>query len=433
MNRSTVRRLTAWTALLALIMALPAGCGGETAETPETGQPQKSSAENSAAKSGSTPQPGGNKKTSPPVASVNGKKPAGRKQGKSAPPKHGTPQWYVHQMLLLRFRKYPDTDDVKKLQQLRRERNLEIIKLAEEAVALTNKDKQQQEVFNAAVHQLIESRVALALQGREEDIVALYDLADVLFKRDKTSKAAAEAAYKVAVFANTNAMRYPDPKTGWLDEFVRRARLFATDFPQEKARAVRLLDVAGRSCELHGRIDDAIKCYEQLRREFPDMIQAKYAIAVLRRLKLPGRIPEISGPTIDGGFLDLKDYKGKVVLVAFWATDRKRCKEILPKLKTLGERYKKHGFEIIGVNLDAEEPPVDAYLEQAKLTWPQIFYPNRNKRRWENPTAKFYAVRRLPTLWLIDAGGKVVETRVDPAQLEGQVRGLLQRRVSAKR
>jgi len=430
MDHPTVKRLFG-TAVAAMLAAAVLGCGSKS-DAPEGDADAAKSADGTAVAAKSAAAAGGGAKSGPPTATAKGKSPAEDDPEPPAPPKKGTPQWYVHEMLVLRLRKYPDKADLKRLRELRRERNLKIVKLAEEAIAVTSKDKSLQEVFNASVHHLLESRVALALQGREEDIVALYDLADVLYKRDKTSKSAAEAAYKVAVFANTNAMRYPDPKSGWLPEFVRRARLFATDFPRQKARAVELLDVAGRSCELHGRAADAITCYEQLIKQFPDMPQARYAAAVLRRLRLPGRPLELAGQTLDGGFLDVKDYRGKVVLVAFWSTDRKECRETLPALKQLGDRYKKFGFEIVGVNLDSEEPPVDEFLEKSKIGWPQIFYANRNKRRWDNPVVKYYAIRSVPTLWLVDPNGKLVDADADPKKLEPKVRALLQRRVSKR-
>jgi thiol-disulfide isomerase/thioredoxin len=425
---ATARFLT-WTIAAALLAgALPAcSKNGDPPADADAGN----SGQNGGAASKS--RPAGNAKSSgSPTASATGKTPVAKYHDPPSAPKQGTPEWYVHEMLVLRVQKYPDTADVKRLRDLRRDRNLKIVKLAEEAIALTNKRKDLEEVFNASVHQLIESRVALALQGKEEDIVALYDLADVLYKRDKTSKSAAEAAYRVAVFANTNAMRYPDPKAGWLEEFVRRARLFATDFPGQKARAVQLLDVAGRSCELSGRLEDALKCYEQISKQFAGMAQAQYATAVLRRLRLPGRPLELAGQTLDGGFLDIKDYKGKVVLVTFWATDRKECRDTLPQLKQLGDRYRKFGFEIVGVNLDSEEQAVDEFLTESKIGWPQIFYANRGKRRWDNPIVKYYAVRGVPTLWLVDANGRVVETDADPKKLEPKVRSLLQRRVSKR-
>lgn len=414
--------------LWAVVLGTVVGCGNGGDDAGGTATKSPKSQTPVASKSPTSPE---TKSDDPPAKSVAGN-PSPGKTPKVEPPKKGTPQWYVQQMLFLRFKKYPDTEDVQKLRELRRKRNKEIVKLAEEAAAITHKDPRLEEVFNAIVHQWVEARVQIALLGGKDDILDLYDLAAVLYKRDKKSKAAAEAAYKVALFANTNANRYPDPKLGWLDEFVKRARLFATDFPDDKGRAVRLLDVAGRSCELNGRDRDAIKCYDQIRKQFPDMVQAKYAEAVIRRLTLKGRPLALSGPTIDGNYINIKDYAGKVVLIAFWATDRKQCQDTVPQLQTLLMRYKKAGFEIIGVNLDSEEPAVDAFLEKTRVTWPQIFHTDRAKRRWDNPIAKVYAVRDLPTLWLVDGRGVVIDTHVQPDTLDARLRRLLRIRAASK-
>eukprot|EP00913_Durusdinium_trenchii_P013430 g12611.t1 len=360
-----------------------------------------------------------------PVTSIGTQTPKKKKHALPPAPKKGTPQWYVQQMLVVRLQKYPQGASVEELRKLRRDRNLEIIKLAEEAIRMTAKDPKLEEIFNAVIHQLAESRMVLAMQGQEKDIEDFYEMADALYQRDlrrgKKSKAAAEASYKVAVFANQNALRYPDPKTGWLKEFTRRARLFATNFPEETARAVRLLDAAGRSCEYHNQIADAVSCYEQLRQQFPKLEQARRAEAVLRRLQLLGKSLELSGPTIDGGFVNIRDYRDKVVLIAFWSTGQKSFISMLPRLKALQKSYGRKHFEILGVNLDKEEPPVATFLEKNAVVWPNIFHPDRNKRGWENPMAKHYAIRNLPTLWLVDTSGRVVEMRVDPAKLDQQV------------
>lgn len=406
-----------------LAIGLAAGCGG--------GEP----AEDSAAQSAKSGESGGTAKSEGkglPTVSMGAKSPAPKKKATSEPPKEGTPQWYVHRMLLIRFEKYPEKASVEEMRKLRRRRNLEIVRLAEEAIPLTAKDPKLEEVFNAVIHQLVESRMALAMQGKERDIEDFYEMADALYQRDKKSKAAAEASYKVAVFANQNALRYPDPKTGWLEEFTRRARLFATNFPQETARAVRLLDAAGRSNEYHNRVADAVSCYEQLRQQFPKLEQSKRAEAVLRRLRLLGKNLELSGPTIDGGYINIRDYRNKVLLIAFWSTGQKPFEAMLPRLKSLQKTFGPRNFEIIGVNLDKEEPPVATFLEKNAVVWPNIFHPDRNKRGWESPMAKHYAIRNLPTLWLVDTAGKVVLMRVDLSKLDGQIRTLLTRRSAAR-
>lgn len=417
--RFSIRNLAA---ILALAALLP-GCGKTETD------PEESAAKSENAKAGDAVViKSGDAdigKTGLPTASVNGK--AKKKQVKAEPPKKGTPQWFIHEILMIRFQKFPATEDADELAKLRRKRNLKIVSLAQECIAKTHKDKNLEAVFNAAVHQLLEARVALALSGTQDDIDQLYAAADAFYKRDKTSKAAADAMYRVAVFANINAVRYPDPKNGWLKEFVRRAQLFATDFPQDKTRAAQLLTVAGQSCEAHGQTAQAVACYTQLKSQFGDLPQGQRAVAILRRLKLPGKPLQLAGPTIDGGFLDIKDAKGKVLLVVFWASDNKQSRDAVKVLQPIGRKYQAAGLRIVGVNLDREEPVVDAFLEKSKLTWPQVFYPDRSKRRWDNVIAKHYGVRTMPTIWLVDRAGIVRDTRVDPSTLDKRLQAFFSR------
>lgn len=409
----------------ALVSVLP-GCGkGETA--PEEGA-AKTDGETQKAAGQSQSGDSDSKKSATPKVAIQGKAP--RQAKKIEPPKEGTPRWYIQEILIIRLKKYPETNDVDKLRALRRSRNLKIVELAEECIAKTHKDKDLEQVFNAAVHQLLEARVSLALQGKQQDIIDLYDVAHSLYKRDKKSKAAADAAYRVAAFANTNARRYPDPKNGWLKEFVRRARLFATDFPQDKTRAAQLLSIAGHSCEAHRQTKDAIACYEKLQSQFGDLPQGKRATAILRRLQLTGRPLQLAGPTIDGGFLDVKDDKGKVLLIVFWASDSEASRKAIAALQPLVRKYNPAGLKIIGVNLDREEPVVDSFLEKSKLRWPQVFYPDRAKRRWDNLIAKHYGVRELPTIWLVDRAGIVRDTWVDVKTLDKRLATIFERRAS---
>ena len=76
--------------------------------------------------------------------------------------------------------------------------------------------------------------------------------------------------------------------------------------------------------------------------------------------------------------------KGKAVLIVFWGTQARVFADFLPQLNQLKGRYAQHGLEVVGVNLDEEEPAIDAFLEKHILDWPQIFYSDREKRGWKN-------------------------------------------------
>ena len=353
-----------------------------------------------------------------------------------APPKEGTPQWLVRQMILLRLKPFPKNYNAEQVSAARRNRNLKIVEMSEEAIPLSLKGTDGIETFNAAVNQLIESRLQLALTGNRADIDAMYDVAEVLFKRDAKSKVAADAAYAVADLAHTNAKRYSAQDPGWMTEFAQQARLFATKFPKQQSRAIQLLDAAGRSCEYHHMPDEAVKCYSLIQRNYPKTPHAQQAVAILRRLQLPGKpLKHFGGPTLDGNHLKIEEFKGKVVLIVFWATDAQGISAIMTKLSDLSTQYAKNGFSAIGVCLDENELAVDAFLEQFPLRWPQIIDPDPKKRRWNNPIVKHFGVRDIPMFWLVDRNGTLQEvfTSSEPKILESKLSALLEAKEQPQR
>jgi peroxiredoxin len=286
-------------------------------------------------------------------------------------------------------------------------------------------------VFNDAVHFLVESRLQLALAGDETEREALYEDAAALYKRDHDSKAAADAAYAVARYAHTNAQRYAKKEPRWLADFAKQARLFATNFPLHQSRAIQLLLSAGRSCELHGIRDEAISCYAMLQEKFPDAPQAQQAAAVLRRLNLKGQKLDLGGETPDGGYVKIGDYKGKVVLVVFWSSDSPTFQQQVAELSEVARKYEKKGLSVIGISLDEDETLVDQFVEKHPLPWTQIFSVDRDKRRWDHPVVKAYGVQDIPLYWLVDQNGTVVESQIQPDQLDSRIRNLIAKKTAS--
>lgn len=408
-------------------ICLFAGCEGGT-ELPSAGGTSIATTDGTSAESEAPASGGLTTAAINPVGSDSGKQTAKK------PSEKGSPQWLIAEMKRLRSQSPATADetDVAKLKAARTKQQEDLIQMATEAIVQTHEDPAQAELFTEAVHQLMESRLQLALLGGQENIDALYGDAEALKERQPQSKAAAEAAFAVARFANQQALLHADKDPKWLPEFARQARLFATSFPQEETRAVPLLFAAGWSCELHGMNDEALGCYTQIRKQFPETPQGKQVDGILRRLQLKGQSLQLAGPTIDGGFVSIDNFKGKVVLIIYWATDAEKFPEIMAQIVEMEQKYGKYGFTVLGINLDEEEPAVDAFLSQHGLTWTQIFYSDSTKRRWNNPIVNYYGVRDIPAMWLVDHTGIVTDVQVKSENLESQIRALLTARRDAE-
>ena len=128
-----------------------------------------------------------------------------------------------------------------KTKAVRRDRNLQIIKLSEECIAKTAKQPELEPEFDAAVHYLLDARLQLALQGDDASIEALFDAAKVFYERKPTSAAALEAQLTLVNLTHANAIRYGQAQPKWIQEFAKHAQLYAARFPDEQARSVKLL------------------------------------------------------------------------------------------------------------------------------------------------------------------------------------------------
>ena len=147
---------------------------------------------------------------------------------------------------------------------------------------------------------------------------------------------------------------------------------------------------------------------------------------VARRLNVVGNPVEISGPTLDGESFDVEQWRGKVVLVDFWATWCVTCIQEMPAMKALYEKHHATGFEIVGVNLDDNVGRAGAYVATQQLPWPQLV----SDKGQESEIAVRYGVYTLPTTFLIGRDGKVVAVDLFGRELEEAVGTLLESDVS---
>jgi len=348
----------------------------------------------------------------------------------------GSPQWLLREIVRLRsapletvrtpvpgaageFTEVQLPPEQVKQEQSRR--NQKTIHLASQVISKTHQDATQEQWFNSAVHYLADARMQLALAGQEDQAQLLMENAESLFKRDATSFAAVEAASRMLQLTQEKARQTDSPDPKWALAFARQARLFAANFPQETHRsAVNVLE-ASRVCEQLGYLTEAETCLAWIEQGYPQTPYAEQAAGPLRRLRLVGEpLNEFGGPLLNGGYLSMKQFRGKAVLIAFWTADSARFRNDLPVIQATLDRFLDR-VVAVGVNLDTDVAAVEQFVSHSRLAWPQVFYSDPEKRGKYNLVARHYGVEDVPQYWLVDSRGIVRSVNLSIADLDKAV------------
>lgn len=196
---------------------------------------------------------------------------------------------------------------------------------------------------------------------------------------------------------------------------------------------IQVLVQSGQFMELAGHYDAAEKIYGALETGFKDWSDKELAEDVMtavktarKRLALIGQPFSLEGKTVDGETLDWNKYKGKVVLVDFWATWCIPCLEEMPNILAHYQQYKDRGFEVIGYNLDEDPKQVAAFFDSQELPWPSLMKQDAENRGFgKDPFASSLGIDAIPFVMLINREGKVEAIHVRGMELTRQLERLI--------
>jgi thiol-disulfide isomerase/thioredoxin len=116
--------------------------------------------------------------------------------------------------------------------------------------------------------------------------------------------------------------------------------------------------------------------------------------------------PHFEEKVASGKSISLGAYRGKVVLLDFWATWCGPCRVEVPHLIEAYKQFRGKGFEIIGISLDTDLDRMQAYTKAQKMDWPQVF----DGRNREFKLANLYNVAAIPATFLVGRDGRIVAT-----------------------
>lgn len=150
------------------------------------------------------------------------------------------------------------------------------------------------------------------------------------------------------------------------------------------------------------------------------VISLSIAFSQAQNLEVNDLAPEINLPNPKGDSIALSSFRGKVVLIDFWASWCPPCVKEQPELVKLYKQYKNktftagNGFEIYGVSLDSKRENWEKAIAKWKISWTQV----SDLKFWSSPVARIYNLQEIPANFLIDSNGNIIAKDLHGHDLE---------------
>lgn len=197
---------------------------------------------------------------------------------------------------------------------------------------------------------------------------------------------------------------------------------FIQDNPSSYVSLTALKSVAGQSPN-PAEIESLINALSPALKSSASLKPLIQSMEALKKTSVGSQAMDFTQNDPDGKPVKLSDFKGKYVLLDFWASWCGPCRQENPNVVNAFNKYKDKNFTILGVSLDRQNGK-DAWLKAIKddgLTWTHV----SDLKFWQNEVAVMYGVRGIPKNFLIDPQGKIIATDLRGEDLERKLAEVL--------
>jgi thiol-disulfide isomerase/thioredoxin len=297
-----------------------------------------------------------------------------------------------------------------------------MMNLCDKALALELEPAERDQVRETAVQTI--GMMSQVNPKRRELLEKIDKLADTILADAPDSSAASNALFFKGL-THLNIERDGSESDPAINKrLFEIGKAFAAKAPTDP-KAAQLLFMIGQNALMDGQADTAAEVLQFTVDLNPTGQFGKMAAAKLALVGAIGKPPEIAGPTLAGSEINISEFKGKVVLVDFWATWCGPCIAELPNVRRVYDKYHEQGFEVLAISFDRSKAALEKYVADNQLPWPQIFFDEDGKRFWDNPLGQRYGIDSIPATFLVDREGNLQKIGVRGEALEPAVAELL--------